>query len=220
MGTTHPHDHVTIPPPKRSSASVPADQLRRRPTRSAEGARPPRRGKRMLGDLRFAPCAVGGRPGWGSCYGNGPAPCPGRCVGPSWPNRNVQVLAAASANGAWAARYRTAPNRLFCAIRDLTGRAPTRARNRRSALPAPPSGCVSVDDPLAGGRRSCSSQRHPMSRHLRGGRGAPQNWAIGALWPDTGSRRWRARNRRYAWPSQQRRCSHMHGAWASAALSS
>lgn len=23
----------------------------------------------MLGDLRFAPCAVGGRPGWGSAYG-------------------------------------------------------------------------------------------------------------------------------------------------------
>jgi catechol 2,3-dioxygenase-like lactoylglutathione lyase family enzyme len=37
MDTTHPPDHVTIPPPKRSSASVPADQLRRRPRRSAEG---------------------------------------------------------------------------------------------------------------------------------------------------------------------------------------
>jgi hypothetical protein len=39
---------------------------------------------------------------------------------------------AASTSGARAASCRTAPNRLFCAMRDLTGRAPTRAPIRRT----------------------------------------------------------------------------------------
>jgi len=61
------------------------------------------------------------------------SPLPGSLRRALMAEPNVQVLATASANGARAARYRTAPNRLFCPIRDLTGRAPTRARNRRSA---------------------------------------------------------------------------------------
>jgi hypothetical protein len=50
------------------------------------------------------------------------SPVPGSLRRSPWPNRNVQVLAAASAHGAWAASCRTVPNRLFCAMRDLTGR--------------------------------------------------------------------------------------------------
>jgi hypothetical protein len=40
---------------------------------------------------------------------------------------------------------------------------------------------VPVRDPQTGGRGSCSTRRQPMSRHLRGDAGAPQNWMICVL---------------------------------------
>lgn len=49
-----------------------------------------------------------------------------------WPYRTANCLQQQARAAPWAARCRTVPNRSFCAIRDMTGRAPTRAPSRRS----------------------------------------------------------------------------------------
>lgn len=56
---------------------------------------------------------------------------------------------------------RTAPNRSFCAIRNLTGRAPTRVPNRRSATPAAHRTTLHNGDRC---RRHGSAERHFSAR--------------------------------------------------------